>query len=198
MHEESRLRRMPAGQPSQSHLISQYGIAGETACHGLIRVGRPKEGETVLVSAAAGSVGVSVGQVAKNIGCRAIGIAGGPEKCIWVTDTPGFDACIGCTNESVHGKIVEHAREGVGTCFENVVGEILEAALFKIVMNGRVVCCGTISQHDADDMNSPRSVPGVIVFKRLRVKGFVVTDFPDKDADALQSESQVLDIIMFL
>lgn len=184
MHKARRLQKLPADVRPLSHLISLYGIAGKTAYHGLVQVGRPQEGETVLVSAAAGSVGMFVGQIAKNLGCRAIGIAGGPEKCAWVTDTLGFDACIDYKDEPVRKRIAELAPDGVDIYFDNVGGAVLEAALFNMAMRGRIVCCGAISQYDTAETTSPRGVPGIHVFKRLRMEGFIVMDFADRDAEA--------------
>ena len=181
-----RLEKLPADLRPLSHLVSLYGIAGKTAYHGLIQVGRPKEGETVLVSAAAGSVGMFVGQIAKNLGCRAIGLAGGPEKCAWVTDTLGFDACIDYRNEPYRKRIAALAPDGIDIYFDNVGGAVLEAALFNMAMRGRIVCCGAISQYDTTELTSPRGVPGIHVFKRLRMEGFIVMDFADKDAAAVR------------
>ena len=186
VHKARQLEKLPTDVKPLSHLISLYGIAGKTAYHGLVQVGRPKEGETVLVSAAAGSVGMFVGQIARNLGCRTIGIAGGPEKCAWVTDTLGFDACIDYKNEPCRKRIAELAPDGVDIYFDNVGGAILEAALFNMAMKGRIVCCGAISQYDTTEMTSPRGVPGIHVFKRLRMEGFIVMDFADRDADAVR------------
>ncbi len=184
VHKARRLQKLPGDVRPLSHLISLYGIAGKTAYHGLVQVGRPQEGETVLVSAAAGSVGMFVGQIAKNLGCRAIGLAGGPEKCAWVTDTLGFDACIDYKTEPFRKRIAELAPDGVDIYFDNVGGAVLEAALFNMALRGRIVCCGAISQYDTTEMTSPRGVPGIHVFKRLRMEGFIVMDFADKDAEA--------------
>lgn len=184
VHKARRLQKLPGGVRPLSHLISLYGIAGKTAYHGLVHVGRPQEGETVLVSAAAGSVGMFVGQIANNLGCRAIGIAGGPEKCAWVTGTLGFDACIDYKSEPLRKRIAELAPGGVDIYFDNVGGTVLEAALFNMAMRGRIVCCGAISQYDTTETTSPRGVPGIHVFKRLRMEGFIVMDFADRDAEA--------------
>ena len=184
VHKARRLQKLPADVRPLSHLISLYGIAGKTAYHGLVHVGRPQAGETVLVSAAAGSVGMFVGQIANNLGCRAIGIAGGPEKCAWVTGTLGFDACIDYKAEPVRKRLAELAPGGVDIYFDNVGGAVLEAALFNMAMRGRIVCCGAISQYDTTETTSPRGVPGIHVFKRLRMEGFIVMDFADRDAEA--------------
>lgn len=186
VHAEKRLQALPKDYRPLSHFISLLGIAGLTAYHGLMAVGQPKEGETVLVSAAAGSVGQYVGQIAKAVGCTAIGIAGGPEKCSFVTDELGFDACIDYKSEKVRKRISELAPDGVDVYFDNVGADILEAALFNMALRGRVVCCGAISQYDTEEMTSPRGLPGVIVFKRLRMEGFIVTDFFRQNDQAIQ------------
>ena len=172
-----------------SHLLSLIGIAGKTAYHGLIQVGRPKPGETVVVSAAAGSVGVFVGQIARAIGCRAIGIAGGPEKCKWLVDELGYDAAIDYKSKSFRKDLAAAVPNGIDVFFDNVGGPVLEAALFMMNMKGRVVCCGAVSQYDTSNMQSPRGIPGLLVVKRLRMEGFIVMDFADKDKEA---EEQLL------
>lgn len=167
-----------------SHLLSLIGIAGKTAYHGLINVGRPKAGETIVVSAAAGSVGVFVGQIAKAIGCRAIGIAGGPEKCKWLVDELGYDAAVDYKSKSFRKDLAAAAPKGIDVFFDNVGGPVLEAALFMMNMKGRVVCCGAVSQYDTSNMQSPRGIPGLLVVKRLRMEGFIVMDFADQDKEA--------------
>lgn len=170
-----------------SHLLSVYGIAGKTAFHGLVTVGRAMAGETVLVSAAAGSVGGFVGQIAKALGCRVVGIAGGPEKCAWVTDELGFDACVDYRDPGLFKALRAACPDGVDVYFDNVGGEILETALFVMNERGRVVCCGAISQYDTETATGPRNLPGLVVVKRLRMEGFIVTDFPKEDAAALRA-----------
>ncbi len=185
VHLGRRVVKLPHDYRPLSHFISILGIAGLTAWHGLMTVGRPEAGETVLVSAAAGSVGQYVGQIAKAKDCTAIGIAGGPEKCAFVTDELGFDACIDYKGEHVRKRIAELAPGGVNVYFDNVGADILEAALFNMAERGRVVCCGAISQYDTTEMASPRGLPGVIVFKRLRMEGFIVTDFYNDNDKAI-------------
>jgi NADPH-dependent curcumin reductase CurA len=184
VHPARRLRKLPRDYRPVSHFLSLLGIAGKTAYHGLLQVGAPREGETVLVSAAAGSVGAYVGQIAKIKGCRAIGIAGGPDKCTWIVDTLGYDAAIDYKAEDVADRLAALCPDGVDVYFDNVGGRILQAALFNMALRGRIVCCGAISQYDTTEPESPRGIPGVIVFKRLRMEGFIVTDFADKDAAA--------------
>jgi NADPH-dependent curcumin reductase CurA len=175
--------KLPRVRPL-SQLISVYGIAGKTAYHGLIGVGRPKTGETVVVSAAAGSVGMYVGQIAKALGCRAVGIAGGADKCAWVTGTLGFDACVDYRAGNLFKDLKAACPDGIDVYFDNVGGEILETVLFQMNLKGRVVCCGAVSQYDASAPAGPRNLPGMVVVKRLRMEGFIVMDFAAEDAKA--------------
>ena len=168
-----------------SNLLSVYGIAGLTAYHGLCWVGDPKPGDTVVVSAAAGSVGIYVGQIAKALGCRAVGIAGGEEKCAWVRDTLGFDDCINYRDAGWMKALKTACPDGVDIYFDNVGGNILEGVLFQMNQKGRVVCCGAVSQYNASAPTGPRNLPGLVVVKRLRMEGFIAMDFPDKDERAL-------------
>lgn len=168
-----------------SHLLSVYGIAGKTAYHGLVGVGRPKAGETVVVSAAAGSVGIFVGQIAKALGCRAVGIAGGKEKCDWVVGELGFEACVDYRADNLFRDLKAACPDGVDIYFDNVGGQILETVLFQMNNKGRVVCCGAVSQYDTTAPSGPRNLPGLVVVKRLRMEGFIVMDFADDDDRAL-------------
>lgn len=180
-----RAQKLPAIRPL-SHLLSVYGIAGKTAYHGLVGVGRPNAGETVVVSAAAGSVGIYVGQIAKALGCRAVGIAGGAEKCAWVTDELGFDACVDYRAGNLFKDLKAACPDGVDIYFDNVGGSVLETVLFQMNEKGRVVCCGAVSQYDADAPSGPRNLPGLVVVKRLRMEGFIVMDFADQDQKATE------------
>jgi hypothetical protein len=172
-----RLTKVPKIEPL-THLISVYGIAGLTAYFGLLRIADPKPGETVVVSAAAGSVGSLVGQIAKIKGCRVVGIAGGKAKCDWLVAALGFDAAVDYKAGPVFKALKEAAPKGIDVYFDNVGGDILEACLFQMNTHGRVSCCGAISAYDgAAPPAGPRGVPGLIVVKRLTLKGFIVTDF---------------------
>jgi NADPH-dependent curcumin reductase CurA len=177
------LRRCSDHRPL-THLLSLLGIAGKTAYHGLLGVAGIDEGETLLVSAAAGSVGCFVGQIGKIRGAKVVGIAGGPEKCAWVVDELGFDACIDYKNADVTQGLRQHCAEGIDVYFDNVGGAILQAALFAMKPHGRIACCGAVSQYDAGVPESPIGIPGLLVIKRLRMEGFIVMDFADRDADA--------------
>jgi NADPH-dependent curcumin reductase CurA len=172
-----RLVKVPKIEPL-THLLSVYGVAGLTAYFGLLRVGAPKAGETVVVSAAAGSVGSLVGQIAKIKGCRAVGIAGGKQKCDWLIGELGFDAAVDYKAGALFKELKAAAPTGIDVYFDNVGGDILEACLFQMNLGGRVSCCGAISAYDgAAPPAGPRGVPGLIVVKRLTLKGFIVTDF---------------------
>lgn len=183
------LTKIPRMEPL-THLLSIYGIAGLTAYFGLLHVGKPKEGETVVVSAAAGSVGSIVGQIAKLKGCRVVGIAGGADKCQWLTSELGFDAAVDYKDGAVFKALKAAAPNGIDVYFDNVGGDILEACLPQMNLNGRIACCGAISQYDgAPSATGPRGVPGLIVVKRLTMQGFIVMDYMNQ-RDLALSELQ--------
>ena len=177
------LARCPDHRPL-THLLSVLGIAGKTAYHGLVHVAGIEAGETLLVSAAAGSVGSLVGQIGRIRGARAVGVAGGREKCDWVVDTLGFDACIDYKGEDVSAALARHCPDGVHVYFDNVGGPVLQAALFAMRQHGRIACCGAVSMYDGGPLTGPVGVPGLLVIKRLRMEGFIVSDFADRDAVA--------------
>ena len=171
------LTKMPKIEP-MTHLLSVYGVAGLTAYFGLLDVGKPKPGETVVVSAAAGSVGSIGGQIAKIKGCRAVGIAGGKDKCQWLTSELGFDAAVDYKDGAVFKALRAAAPKGIDVYFDNVGGDILEACLPQMNLHGRIACCGAISQYDGvPDAHGPRGIPGLIVVKRLIMQGFIVMDY---------------------
>jgi NADPH-dependent curcumin reductase CurA len=164
-----------------THLLSVYGVAGLTAYFGLLECGRPVAGETVVVSAAAGSVGVFVGQIAKLKGCRVVGIAGGAAKCQMLKDELGFDEAVDYKAGDLRKALKAACPGGIDVYFDNVGGDILEAALFGMNTHGRIACCGAVSQYDgAAPAYGPRGVPGLIVTKRLQLRGFIVNDFDDR------------------
>jgi NADPH-dependent curcumin reductase CurA len=171
------LTKMPKIEP-MTHLLSIFGIAGLTAYFGLLEIGKPKSGETVVVSAAAGSVGSIVGQIARIKGCHVVGIAGGADKCHWLTSELGFDAAVDYKDGAVFKALRAAAPKGIDVYFDNVGGDILEACLPLMNNYGRISCCGAISQYDgAPSAHGPRGVPGLIVVKRLVMQGFIVMDF---------------------
>jgi NADPH-dependent curcumin reductase CurA len=179
------LTRLPKVEP-MTHLLSVFGIAGLTAYFGLLEIGKPKAGETVVVSAAAGSVGSIVGQIAKIEGCHVVGIAGGKDKCGWLTSELGFDAAVDYKDGAVFKALRAAAPKGIDVYFDNVGGDILEACLPQMNNYGRIACCGAISQYDgAPSVHGPRGVPGLIVVKRLVMQGFIVMDFMDRRDKAI-------------
>ncbi len=186
------VQKLPDTRPL-SHLLSVRGIAGKTAYHGLVGIGQPRAGNTIVVSAAAGSVGMYVGQIAKVLGCRAVGIAGTAEKCDWVTKELGFDACVNHRSDNLFRELKAACPDGIDIYFDNVGGKVLETALFQMNIKGRIVCCGAASQYDTEDAIGPRNLPGILVVKRLRMEGFIYFDFAKQDEKAEQNISAWLD-----
>jgi NADPH-dependent curcumin reductase CurA len=164
--------------------LGALGISGMTAYFGLLDVGRPQAGETVVVSGAAGSVGSLVGQIARIHGCRSVGIAGGPEKCAWLTGELGFDAAIDYRAEEVRGALRPAAPEGIDVFFDNVGGEILDAALTRMARGGRIVICGAISQYNATAAVAGPSNYLSLLVKRATMAGFVVFDYAGRYREA--------------
>ncbi|MAQ10384.1 MAG: NADP-dependent oxidoreductase [Gammaproteobacteria bacterium] len=169
-----------------SHGISLLGVAGLTAYHGLINVPKIHAGETLLVSAAGGSVGSLVGQIGKIRGAKVIGIAGGPDKCNWVVDELGFDACLDYkdTSAPLRDLLAQQAGDGIDVYFDNTGGDILQTALFAMNVKGRISCCGAVSMYDGKPRPGPFGIPGLLVTKRLHMQGFLVSDYSHLDWDA--------------
>jgi NADPH-dependent curcumin reductase CurA len=162
--------------------MSALGMTGMTAYFGLLEIGRPKPGQTVVASGAAGAVGGLVGQIAKIKGCRAVGIAGGPEKCRHLVEDLGFDAAIDYKAGPIAKELRRHCPDGIDVYFDNVGGEILDAALAQLARHARVVICGAISQYNATEgMRGPSNYMSLLV-NRATMTGFLVFDFPDKMA----------------
>lgn len=179
------LKKLPDLKP-ETHLLSVYGVAGLTAYFGLLECGQPKAGETVVVSAAAGSVGSIVGQIAKIKGCRVVGVAGGEAKGRWLVDELGFDAAVDYKSPEFKRQLRAAVPDGIDVFFDNTGGDVFEACLFAMRNHGRIACCGAVSQYDgAAPPHGPRGVPGLIVTKRLTLRGFVVMDFADRNEAAL-------------
>jgi NADPH-dependent curcumin reductase CurA len=171
------LNKLPALEPV-THLLSIYGITGLTAYFGLTEIGAPKPEETLVISAAAGAVGSVAGQIGKIKGCRVVGIAGSDEKGSWLKDELGFDATINYKNESVHEALRKTCPKGIDIYFDNVGGDILEAALFQTNTYGRIICCGTVSGYDGElSAKGPSGIPGLLVIKRITMRGFIIMDF---------------------
>ena len=163
--------------PATAHL-GALGISGLTAYFGLLDVGRPEPGQTVLVSAAAGSVGSIVGQIARIKGCRAVGIAGGEQKCRWLVDEAGFDAAIDYTAADLRAELKAHAPGGIDVFFDNVGGQVLEAALNRLARGARIVLCGAVSQYN-DAPRGPANYMQLLV-ARASMTGFVIFDYQSR------------------
>ena len=165
--------------------LNVLGMPGMTAYFGLTDIGQPKAGETVVVSAAAGAVGMTVGQVAKQLGCRVVGIAGGPDKCGYVVDTLGFDACIDYKAGPVKDGLKAHCPKGVDIYFDNVGGEILDAVLTRLNRKARIIICGAISQYNnTEPIRGPANYLSLLV-NRARMEGIVVFDYADRYPQAI-------------
>ncbi len=166
------------GSPTQ--WLNVLGMPGMTAYFGLMDVGQPRAGETVVVSGAAGAVGQTVGQLAKLKGCRVVGIAGGPAKCEWVVKELGFDACIDYKAANVKAGLKEYCPKGVDVYFDNVGGEILDDVLARIGRGARIVICGAISQYNnTTPVQGPKNYLSLLV-NRARMEGIVVFDYTDR------------------
>ncbi|MEN3367626.1 MAG: hypothetical protein V7606_4900 [Burkholderiales bacterium] len=169
----------PKAAPLPKYL-NALGMPGMTAYFGLLEVGQPKPGETVVVSGAAGAVGQTVGQVAKRKGCRTVGIAGGKDKCDFVINELGFDACIDYKNGSVREGLKAHCPKGVDVYFDNVGGDILDDVLTRINLKARIVICGAISQYNnTSPVKGPANYLSLLV-NRARMEGIVVFDYADR------------------
>jgi NADPH-dependent curcumin reductase CurA len=169
--------------PAETYL-GALGISGLTAYFGLLDVGRPEPGQTVVVSGAAGSVGSLVGQIARIRGCRSVGIAGGPEKCEWLTGELGFDAALDYRDEGLAKGLRSAAPEGIDVFFDNVGGSILDLALTRLAHGARIVICGAISQYNAEStVVGPANYMSLLV-KRATMQGFVIFDYAARYREA--------------
>ena len=175
--------KVPDGTPL-TWPLSVLGITTLTAYFGLKEIGQPKEGETVVVTGAAGATGSVAAQLARSWGCRTIGIAGGPEKSEWMTGELGLDGAIDYKAEDVKARLRELCPEGIDVFWDNVGGATLEAGLANLAMHARVVLCGAISNYNADQPTGPRNYMNLLV-KRARMEGFVVFDYLPRTAEAL-------------
>jgi NADPH-dependent curcumin reductase CurA len=175
--------------PLPRHL-GALGVAGMTAYFGLLDIGRPREGETVVVSGAAGSVGALVGQIAKIKGCRVVGIAGGADKCRYIVEELGFDAAVDYKSETlvpagVYKALKQHCPTGVDVFFDNVGGDILDAVLAQLARKARVVICGAISQYNNEGLpQGPKFYMSLLV-NRARMEGFLVFDYAARYGEAV-------------
>ena len=177
------LRKVDDTHIPLSTYLGPVGMPGVTAWLGLNKIIAPKAGETVVVSAASGAVGSVVGQLAKAAGCRAVGIAGGADKCRYVTETLGFDACVDYKAGNLHDDLKAALPNGADGYFENVGGEILDAVLSRMNAFGRIALCGMIASYDGSPM--PLKKPALLLTQRLKVQGFIVSESPEVWPEAL-------------
>ena len=186
--EPGMLRRVDTTHVPLSHYLGAVGMPGVTAYYGLVGIIAPKTGDTVVVSAATGAVGSAFAALAKARGCRTVGIAGGPEKCKYAVDELGFDACIDYKLHSDAASLAKALGEvcpkGIDGHFENVGGMVLDAVLMQINDFGRIALCGMIAGYDGAPM--PLANPTVILWRRLKIEGFIVSEHMEVWPDALK------------
>jgi NADPH-dependent curcumin reductase CurA len=186
------VRKVDPGAAPLPKYLGVLGMPGMTAYFGILDVGAIQEGEAVLVSGAAGAVGSLVGQIAKIKGCRVVGIAGGPEKCAYLTDEIGFDAAIDYKSESLYPAIKNTCPKGIDVYFDNVGGETLDAALAFLRFRGRIALCGAISQYNrTEEMQGPKNYLSLLI-NRGRMQGFIVFDFEKEYARGMRDMSRWL------
>jgi NADPH-dependent curcumin reductase CurA len=175
----------PLGGLPVADAFGMFAVVGPTAYFGLMDLGAPKAGETVVVSAAAGAVGSVVGQIAKIQGCRAVGLAGSAEKCRWIVEELGFDAAINYKTENLAEALKRTCPQGIDVYFDNVGGDILDACLKQMNLFGRIPTCGLISQYNAtDEVPGPKNYP-MILMQRLKIQGFIVLDYANRYPEAI-------------
>ena len=177
------LRKIDTRYVAASAYLGAVGMPGITAWYGLLRIGKPKAGETVVVSAASGAVGSVVGQLAKIHGCRAVGFAGGPAKCDYAVGELGFDACIDYKADGAREAFAAATPDGVDVLFENVGGAVFDLALTRMNVSGRVALCGLIAGYGGQDI-ALTNVRSILV-NRLTIQGFIVSDHTDVWPDAI-------------
>ena len=183
------VRKLDPSQAPISTALGVLGMPGMTAYVGLLDIGQPKPGETVVVAAASGAVGSAVGQIAKIKGCRAVGIAGSPEKCRHVVDDLGFDACVDYKTGDLFESLKSACPQGIDVYFENVGGDVLKAVLRLVNPFARIPLCGLISQYNATEMPPGPNIAPFLV-NRLLLKGFIVSDHLNRLPDFLRDCGQ--------
>jgi hypothetical protein len=162
--------------------LGVLGMPGTTAYSGMKDIGQPRPGETVVVSAASGAVGSVAGQIAKRAGARVVGVAGGPDKCLWVQETLGFDDCVDHRSGNLRGALQEACPNGVDVYFENVGGAVQQAVFGLLNAHARVVMSGMVAQYNAAEP-PPGPNLGFVVGKRVRIEGMIVSDKPERFAE---------------
>lgn len=182
------LRKVDTTHVPLSHYLGAVGMPGVTAWYGLVKVLEARQGQTIAVSAASGAVGSALGALAKARGCRAVGIAGGPDKCRYVKEELGFDACVDYKQfkdaPSLSKALQEACPDGVDGYFENVGGMVMDAVMLRLNAHGRIALCGMIAGYDGRPI--PMAYPQLLLTNRLRVQGFVVTEHMEVWPQALQ------------
>jgi NADPH-dependent curcumin reductase CurA len=191
-HEGGLLTRVDASRVPLSYFLGCIGMPGRTAYFGLKDIGQPKPGETVVVSAASGAVGSVVGQLAKSWGCRAVGIAGGAQKCAYVVNELGFDACVDYKAGNLYRDLKEACPDGVDVYFENVGGETLDTLLRLMRFRGRIIVCGLISDYNATEPYGVKMFRSILV-NRLKVQGMIVFDWLERYPEA---NAALLDLVI--
>lgn len=184
------LRRVKDGPVPMSAYLGSVGMPGMTAWYGLTQIMQPKAGETIVVSAASGAVGSVVGQLARERGCRAVGIAGGPEKCAYVVNELGFDACVDYKAGNLQADLKAATPDGIDAVFENVGGEIFDACVARMNPFGRIALCGLISGYDGEPLvlNNLRT----FLTMRLSMRGFIVSEHPEFWPQGLQELGELV------
>ena len=185
-----RVIKVDTRQAPLERWVGGLGMPGWTAYFGLLDVGQPKTGETVVVSAASGAVGSVVGQIAKNKDCRVVGIAGGSEKCRYVIQELGFDACVDYKAGNLAQDLKAACPKGIDVNFENVGGEILDTVLSQMNVFGRIALCGLISGYNATEVPAgPKNIRAVLT-QRLKMQGLIVFDWADRVPEAIAQLGQ--------
>jgi NADPH-dependent curcumin reductase CurA len=188
------LRKVDTTHVPLSHYLGAVGMPGVTAWYGLVKIIEPKAGQTVVVSAASGAVGSAVGVLAKERGARAVGIAGGPDKCRYVTDELGFDACVDYKQhkdaQSLSKALKEACPAGIDGYFENVGGMVMNAVMLRMNAFGRIAMCGMIAGYDGQPI--PMAFPQLILTNRMRVEGFIVSEHMEVWPEALKELGQLV------
>lgn len=187
------VRKLDPGQAPISTAVGVLGMPGMTAYMGLLEIGQPQAGETVVVAAATGAVGSCVGQIAKLKGCRVVGIAGSTEKCEFAVNELGFDACINYKDEAFRDNLRTACADGIDVYFENVGGEVFAAVISLLNFQARIPVCGLIAHYNATELPAgPNLLPKlmcVVLTQRVTIRGFIVSDFNDKQGQFLSDMS---------
>ena len=188
------LKKVDTTHVPLSHYLGAVGMPGVTAWYGLVKIIAPKEGETVVITAASGAVGSAFGALAKARGCRVVGIAGGPDKCKYVTDELGFDACIDYRQhpdvKSMSAALKEACPDGIDGYFENVGGYIFDAVMLRLNAFARIALCGMIAGYDGAPL--PLANPALFLINRVRLEGFIVSEHMDVWPEALAELGQLV------